>query len=169
MSFCETGNEVNAYITSLTASKPFTIGPIRTEAQAVNKVKLVGDILMIVDNEDNPYSRSGGVYLYLFNYMAKELDDMLVLLDYLDYEDLQMEGFEGMPFIASADIHKPLFNKEEYSVFISESRSGSMFVFTFEVSDNKEEAVYLARKMLPLNKLIPETAKHPQPLRIQSI
>lgn len=40
---------------------------------------------MIVDNEDNPYSRSGGVYLYLFDYMAKSMDDMLVLLDYLDY------------------------------------------------------------------------------------
>ena len=84
MSFCETGSEVNAYITTLTASKPFTIGPIKTEATAVNKVKLVGDILMIVDNDDNPYSRSGGVYLYLFNYMAKNPEEMLILLDYLD-------------------------------------------------------------------------------------
>lgn len=81
---------MNAYITSLTAFKPFTIGPIRTEAQAVNKVKMVGDIVIIVDNDDNPYTRSGGVYLYLFNYLAHEADDMLKMLDYLDYDDLQM-------------------------------------------------------------------------------
>lgn len=34
------------------------------------------------------------------------------MLDYLDYEDLQIEGFRGYPYIASADIHKPLYNQE---------------------------------------------------------
>lgn len=80
---------------------------------------------------------------------------MLVLLDYLDYEDLQLEGFTGYPFIASADIHKPRFDLEEYTVFITEARTGNLFVFTFEPSANKKEPVYLANKMIDLNKLIP--------------
>ena len=66
---------------------------------------------MIVDNDDNPYTRAGGVYLYLFN-TDDDLELPLKLLDYLDYADLQFESFTGVPYIASADIHKPLFNKE---------------------------------------------------------
>ncbi len=68
VSLCETGNEVNAYITSLVSDKPFTLGPFPTEAKAVNHAKIVDDILMIVDNEDNPYARNGGIYLYALTF-----------------------------------------------------------------------------------------------------
>ena len=67
---------------------------------------------MIVDNNDDPFIRAGGVYLYYMNMTANNPNDVLTMLDYLDYEDLQIEGFRGIPYIASADIHKPMFNKE---------------------------------------------------------
>lgn len=39
---------------------------------------------MIVDNEDNPFSRSGGVYIYLIDYSAEDPYEMLAMLDFLD-------------------------------------------------------------------------------------
>lgn len=84
ISLCELGGEVNVYITSLVASKPFVMGPYRTEAKAVNHAKIVGNILMIVDNDDNPFIRAGGVYLYLLN-LDLDDDEVVSLLDYLDY------------------------------------------------------------------------------------
>jgi hypothetical protein len=44
------------------------LGPFPTEAKAVNHAKIVDDILMIVDNEDNPYARNGGIYLYALTF-----------------------------------------------------------------------------------------------------
>lgn len=111
LSFCETGGQVNVYITTLTTFKPFTYGPFETEAKAVNHVEIVGNIVMIVDNDDDPFLRAGGVYLYHIDFNARHVIDMFNMLDYLDYADLQIEGFRGYPYIASADIHKPLFNK----------------------------------------------------------
>ena len=67
VSLCETGDQVNVYITSLISEKPFTMGPYATEAKEVNHVKIVDDILMIVDNSDDPFVRSGGIYLYSLN------------------------------------------------------------------------------------------------------
>lgn len=64
VSLCETGGQVNVYITSLISDKPFTMGPYATEAKAVNHAKVVDDILMIVDNEDDPFIRNGRIYLY---------------------------------------------------------------------------------------------------------
>ena len=93
---------------------------------------------MIVDNNDDPFARSGGVYLYYLDISAKNPDDVLTMLDYLDYADLQIEGYTGVPFIGSADIVKPMFNKDEYTVFLTEARTGSIFVFLFEVSANKQ-------------------------------
>lgn len=74
---------------------------------------------MIVDNDDDPMIRAGGVYLYYLDIAAVNPDDVFTMLDYLDYADLQIEGFRGVPHIASADIHKPLFNRDEYAVFIT--------------------------------------------------
>ncbi len=66
---------------------------------------------MIVDNDDNPFARAGGVYLYILN-LDPEDDEDIVMLDYLDYADLQIEGFTGIPYIGSADIHQPYFGTE---------------------------------------------------------
>lgn len=67
---------------------------------------------MIVDNDDDPFNRAGGVYLYYLNLGAEDHNNVLNMLDYLDYADLQIGGFRGTPFIASADLHKPLFNRD---------------------------------------------------------
>jgi hypothetical protein len=74
---------------------------------------------MIVDNSDDPYIRSGGVYLYRLDFAAKLETDTLTMIDYLDYADVQIEGFRGFPYIASADIHKPFFDKDEYAIFLT--------------------------------------------------
>ncbi len=89
ISLCEIGDAVNIYITSVVATKPFTFGPYATDAKAVNHAKIVGDILMIVDNDDNPFTRAGGVYLYHLNFDFDE-KDFISFLDYIDYADLQI-------------------------------------------------------------------------------
>ncbi len=86
---------------------------------------------MIVDNSDDPFSRAGGIYLYYLDFTADSEIKMFNMLDYLDYADLQIEGFRGVPSIASADIVKPLYNRDEYVVFITEARTGSIFAFLF--------------------------------------
>lgn len=64
---------------------------------------------MIVDNDDNPFIRAGGIYLYHLNFDVDEVD-FVTLLDYIDYEDLQIEGYTGIPYIGSADLHLPFFS-----------------------------------------------------------
>lgn len=169
VSLCEVGDAVNIYITSVVAAKPFTFGPYPTDAKAVNHAKIVGDILMIVDNDDNPFARAGGIYLYHLNF---DLDDpsFISFLDYIDYADLQIEGYNGVPYIGSADLHLPYFSSEtEYRLFISEARTGALFVFGFEVSADGEEIVYLSKKYIELSKFIPKEIKYPTPLKVHSI
>ena len=95
-SFFETGEEVSIYAISLPSYKPFTFGPIRSEASAVNHVKIVENILMLVDNDDNPFFRAGGVDLYYLDDSSPSVYDMITMLDYLDYEDLQIQGLSGI-------------------------------------------------------------------------
>jgi hypothetical protein len=45
---------------------------------------------MIVDNEDDPFRRAGGVYLYYIDFSATIPEDLFTMLDYLDYADLQI-------------------------------------------------------------------------------
>ena len=64
---------------------------------------------------------------------------MISLLDYLDYQDLQIEGFTGLPYIGSADLSLPvMFNYEEYRLFLTEARTGALFIFGFEISKDNE-------------------------------
>lgn len=123
---------------------------------------------MIVDNDDDPFVRAGGIYLYHIN-PDPTRDEPITFLDYLDYDDLQIEGFRGIPYIGSADLHKTLFNREEYTLFLSEGRTGTVFVFNFEISQDKNEIVYLYRKAIPLPELIPKTVPYPTPLKIIAI
>lgn len=90
VSLCETGGEVNIYITTMNSFKPFTFGPFISEAKSANHVKIVDNILMIVDNDDDPFARAGGVYLYYLNFGAEFVGQTLEFLDYLDYQDLQI-------------------------------------------------------------------------------
>jgi hypothetical protein len=169
ISLCELGTQVNIYITSVVATKPFTFGPYASDAKAVNHAKIVGDILMIVDNDDNPFLRAGGIYLYHLNFDFEDLD-FISFLDYIDYEDLQIEGFVGVPFIGSADLHTPYFNNDdEYRLFLTEARTGSIFVFGFEVSADGEEVIYLTKKFIDLNKFLPKEVRFPSPLKIHTI
>lgn len=45
---------------------------------------------MIVDNDDDPFNRPGGVYLYYIDFSARDPEDMFNMLDYLDYADMQL-------------------------------------------------------------------------------
>lgn len=62
------------------------MGPLLSEAKRVNKAQIVDDILMIVDNDDNPFTRAGGIYLYHLD--TKPNDRIFNFLDYIDWEDL---------------------------------------------------------------------------------
>lgn len=138
ISLCETGTIVNVYITSVVATKPFTFGPYATDAKAVNHAKIVGDILMIVDNNDDPFVRAGGIYLYQLNFDFDD-PDFISFMDYIDYQDLQIEGYTGVPYIGSADLHLPFYSSDsEYRLFVTDTRTGSIFVFGFEISPDGE-------------------------------
>jgi len=156
-------------VTTLIANKPFTFGPYQTDAKAVNHARIEGSILMIVDNEDNPFVRSGGILLYHLNFDFDE-NEFITLLDYIDHEDLQIEGYQGTPYIGSADIHMPFYNLDhEYRLFLTETRTGAIFVFGFEVSADGEEIVYLSKRYIPLEQILPHEIKYPTPLRVQNI
>lgn len=120
----------------LTSFKPFTLGPFRSEAKAVNHAKIVGDVLMIVDNDDDPYLRAGGVYLYIINPDITK-PEPISLLDYIGYDDLQIDGYKGIPYLSSADFHQPVFNREEYKLLLTDARTGNIFAFTFDISPDK--------------------------------
>lgn len=64
VSFCEAGEYTNLYITTFASEKPFTFGPTKSSAQQVNKAKFEHGVLMLVDVEDDIFSRKGGIYLY---------------------------------------------------------------------------------------------------------
>ena len=110
---------------------------------------------MIVDNSDDPLLRSGGIYLYHLNFDLYE-EDFITFLDYIDDEDLQIEGFKGTPYIGSADMHSPFWGVDhEYRLFLTEARTGSIFVFGFEISADGEELIYLSKKYIPLGEILP--------------
>lgn len=71
----------------------------------------MGDILMIVDNNDDPFVRAGGIYLYQLNFDFDD-PDFITFMDYIDYQDLQIEGYTGVPYIGSADLHLPFMSSD---------------------------------------------------------
>lgn len=46
------------------------------------------------------------MYLYALNFDTEDNID-LALIDYLDVDDLKIEGFNGFGYIGSADLHQP--------------------------------------------------------------
>lgn len=105
---------------------------------------------MIVDNNDNPFIRTGTILLYHLNFDVDN-DDFITLLDEIDSETLSIEGYPGRPFIGSADLLRPLSDAHhQYKLFLTEARTGSVFVFGFEVSADGEEVIYLSQKYIPL-------------------
>jgi hypothetical protein len=71
LSFCETSGTVHIYISTLNSLKPFTFGPFITEARSVNHVEIVDHIVMLVDNSDDPFYRSGGVHLFYLDFSVR--------------------------------------------------------------------------------------------------
>ena len=54
LSFCETGSKVHIYMTTLIPFKPVTLGPFESAAKAINHVKIIDNILMIVSKSRLP-------------------------------------------------------------------------------------------------------------------
>jgi hypothetical protein len=52
---------------------------------------------------------------------------------------------------------------------LTEARTGAIFVFGFEVSPDGEEAVYLSKRYIPMEKILPTELKYPTPLRVLTI
>lgn len=80
VSVCEAGDYMNLYITSYVTEKPFTFGPTKSGAKQANKVKYEHGVMMIVDVEDNIFSRQGGIYLYTLHLNPTD-DEQFALLD----------------------------------------------------------------------------------------
>jgi len=75
---------------------------------------------MIIDNDDDPFARAGGVYLYHLNFDMDD-EDFITFMDYIDYADLLIEGFNRIPYIGSADLEQPYFFSaaQEYRLFLT--------------------------------------------------
>ena len=106
---------------------------------------------MIVDTDDNPLRRAGGIYFFKLNPALDE--DAFTLLDYLDWEDLQIQGFLGFAYIGSADFHKVPSHEDHYRIFITDGISGTIFIFNFNLTPDKQELVYVNQKYFPLQSL----------------
>ena len=69
------------------SDKPFTLGPFPTEAKHVMHAKVVDDILMIVDTENDPKARNGGIYLYSLTF-GDNVE--MTMIDFIDNDDLRV-------------------------------------------------------------------------------
>jgi hypothetical protein len=106
------------YLTSHVAEKPFTWGPSKSTVRQVNSVKMIDMLLMVVDNEDSPFQRQGGVYLYHLDLNPEE-PEQFALLDLIEADDLQIAGFSGPAYITYADIHKMDMQSTTYRLVMS--------------------------------------------------
>lgn len=70
VSACEHFGEVYLYVTTTTSEKPFTQGPYYSGATVVSNIETQGQMLMLVDVDENPstMSKEGGVFLYSINH-----------------------------------------------------------------------------------------------------
>lgn len=118
VSLCETGTSLNMYLTSFVTEKPFTWGPSESTVRQVNNVKMVDMIMMVVDAEDNPFSRQGGVYLYHLDLNPEE-PEQFALLDLIEADDLQIAGFRGPAYITYADFHRIDLRVPIYRLFMT--------------------------------------------------
>lgn len=133
VSLCEVGEYSNMYMTSYVSEKPFTFGPTKTSAKHISKVQFVGRVLMIVDVDDNIFSRQGGIYLYTYNGVPSD-DEQFTLLDVIQNEDLQVDGFKGLAYISSADMKD--VGDHRYHLVLTEAMSGGIFVVAFHLTPN---------------------------------
>lgn len=156
------------YITSYATEKPFTWGPSQSEVKQVTTTKMLDMILMIVDNEDNPFSRQGGVYLYHMN-LDPEEPEQFALLDLIEADDLQFGGFSGPAYITYADFHRIEHNSQLYRLIMTEGRTGSVFIFTFQLSPSKEEVIYRSKVYINIHKFFLPDTLIPDPLRILTV
>lgn len=70
ISACNHNGEIYLYITTMNSAKPFTQGPFYTGATAVANLIARGQLLVIVDVDENPYrmTREGGIIIYSINH-----------------------------------------------------------------------------------------------------
>jgi hypothetical protein len=61
----------------------------------------------------------------------------MAMIDLIDNEDLAIEGFNGRANIGSADFHDS-HGLGEYRIFITDHFSGNVFIFSFELSPNRQ-------------------------------
>lgn len=157
---------MNLYITSYVTEKPFTFGPTKSGAKQANKVKYEHGVMMIVDVEDNIFSRQGGIYLYTLHLNPSD-DEQFALLDVIQTEDLQVGEFKGLAYISSADLKYT--GDDRYHLIITEALSGGVFVFTFFLSRGRHEIIYESQTYLNIHNMFDETLLIPDPLRIASV
>ena len=92
VSACREGtNEVLLYLTSENGYKPFTMGPFVSNADDVQKVEIIGNLLFLTDVDENPYwnRREGGVIIYRINHDPNEVEafDEIEVIDSNDFLD----------------------------------------------------------------------------------
>ena len=153
----------NLYVTSYITEKPFSFGPTKLGVKEVNKAQFAREVLMVVDVEDDVFSRQGGVYLYAYSYVVSD-EDHFHLLDVIQSEDLMIDGFTGRAFISSADIRE--IGQNKYHLILTEAFSGGIFVKTFHLTSNRQEIIYESTVFVDIHKMFDDTILIPEPLRI---
>jgi len=98
-----------------------------------------------------------------------EEPEQFALLDLIEADDLQISGFSGPAFITYADFHRIDLRFPTYRLFMSEGRTGGIFIFTFELTPDKQEVVYLSKAYINIHKFFMPEDLFPDPLRILTI
>ena len=121
---------------------------------------------MIVDVDDNIFSRQGGIYLYALHLNPTD-DEQFALLDIIQTEDLQMEGFKGLAYISSADMKYT--GNDRYHLILTEARSGGVFIIKFYLNQARQNIIYESKTYIDIHKLFDNTLLIPEPLRISTV
>lgn len=147
----QNGGEVYLYTTVYTASKPFVSGPYYSSAKHVTSLHSMGELLMVVDVDENPYSfdREGGIIIYAMNHDPYDWE-IFDELEFIDSDDLQAANDwpGGQVFIGNA--HFAFTNETNtYRLVITELRNG-LFVVDFAYTKGRKSLEILKVEFINL-------------------
>lgn len=122
---------VTLYITSFTSEKAFTWGPYRTDVTFAIKAEMEWDVLAIMEGFPNR------LHLYTLD-LYEDDDEQFNFLDTLDAMDFEVPGHTGQLELGSFDLDK-VPGKNLYRLALTEMRTSTLIIVTFELVDNNNE------------------------------
>ncbi len=130
VSACEHLGGIYLYTTTYHTFKPFVNGPFYSGAKTVTGLKMMEDLLILVDVDPNPWrlQREGGIIVMAMNHNPYD-PEMFDEIEVIETDDLEHAvNWPGGPvYIGNAEI---VFTNDSslYRLAITELRKGMFFV-----------------------------------------